>query len=161
MKLCAIVFLLMTLVASACRFPQFELRRPASDLAPTAAPQVPPASDTPIEPLAQATSATVATLEPTVTTAPLQLEAGTYQVGYQSGSLELEGTLCIPPGTGPFPTVVYNHGGLREEIGGAPEGQEDLQRSLSEAAGVSAPVLILVAENDVVQANHVQLSRMV
>ena len=43
----------------------------------------------------------------------------------------------------------------------APGGEDDLQQSLSEATKVSAPVLILVAENDVVQANHVQLSRMV
>ena len=34
---------------------------------------------------------------------------------------ELEGFLCVPEGQGPFPVVVYNHGGLGDALGGPPE----------------------------------------
>ena len=43
------------------------------------------------------------------------------QVTFQSGQLKLNGYLCRPPGPGPFPLVVYNHGGLGDIIGGPPE----------------------------------------
>lgn len=33
----------------------------------------------------------------------------------------LKGYLCRPPGPGPFPAVLYNHGGLGNIIGGAPK----------------------------------------
>lgn len=33
-------------------------------------------------------------------------------VGYRAGSEEIQALLCRPPGTGPFPTVVYNHGSV-------------------------------------------------
>ncbi|MDK1118487.1 MAG: dienelactone hydrolase family protein [Anaerolineae bacterium] len=36
-------------------------------------------------------------------------------------SQNLSGYLCIPAGAGPFPAIVYNHGGLGTTIGGAPE----------------------------------------
>jgi dienelactone hydrolase len=45
-------------------------------------------------------------------------EWSTYQ---RSGGLSLGGHLCTPPGGGPFPVVVYNHGGAGRHIGGAPE----------------------------------------
>ena len=34
---------------------------------------------------------------------------------------KLSGYLCIPAGLGPFPAVIYNHGGLGHIIGGPPE----------------------------------------
>ena len=46
--------------------------------------------------------------------------AGQKVVYKQSGST-LNGSLCKPNGTGPFPAVVYNHGGAGPIIGGAPE----------------------------------------
>ncbi|MDP7038824.1 MAG: dienelactone hydrolase family protein [Myxococcota bacterium] len=32
-----------------------------------------------------------------------------------------QGYLCVPEGNGPFPVVVYNHGGLGDALGGPPE----------------------------------------
>lgn len=46
--------------------------------------------------------------------------AGTY-VTYATGEYLLRGRLCKPEGVGPFPVVVYNHGGLEDKIGGAPD----------------------------------------
>jgi dienelactone hydrolase len=46
--------------------------------------------------------------------------AGTY-VTYATGEYVLRGRLCKPEGAGPFPAVVYNHGGLEDKIGGAPD----------------------------------------
>ena len=43
------------------------------------------------------------------------------RVTFQSGGILLTGYLCKPGGTGPFPLVVYNHGGGGGKIGGAPE----------------------------------------
>ena len=191
----------------------------------------PPAPDTP-------------TQELTITSAPVQVIPGTSEVTYQSGELELQGYLCIPPGVGPFPAVVYNHGGREGQIGGPPRetcealaqdgyvgfspirratesmaghiddvlagvdyvtrleyvdrnrlgimgfsrgglltfmaatrrssfsavvimapapgrGPNNLQQSLSDAANVTAPVLILVSENDTAPNDLVQLSHMV
>ena len=34
----------------------------------------------------------------------------------------LKGYLCKPDGKGPFPTVIYNHGGMGKAIGGDPKG---------------------------------------
>ncbi|MCD4675795.1 MAG: prolyl oligopeptidase family serine peptidase [Desulfobacula sp.] len=42
-------------------------------------------------------------------------------VTYSKGKFTLKGQLCRPKGDGPFPGVVYNHGGLGTIIGGAPE----------------------------------------
>jgi len=42
-------------------------------------------------------------------------------VRFRSGDLTLRGYLCVPAGDGPFPAVLYNHGGARNTIGGAPE----------------------------------------
>lgn len=44
------------------------------------------------------------------------------EVTYQSSGLKLKGYLCKPDGTGPFPAVMFNHGGSGDQIGGAPEG---------------------------------------
>ncbi|MEE2761212.1 MAG: dienelactone hydrolase family protein [Pseudomonadota bacterium] len=38
-----------------------------------------------------------------------------------SGSPPLSGRICKPKGSGPFPAVIFNHGGLGTKIGGAPE----------------------------------------
>ena len=46
--------------------------------------------------------------------------AGTY-VTYATGEYLLRGRLCKPEGAGPFPVVVYNHGGVEARIGGAPD----------------------------------------
>ena len=68
------------------------------------------------------------TPEPT-TAAPVQVTPGTADVVYHSGDLELKGWLCTPEGVGPFPAVLYNHGGLGDQIGGAPlETCEELAR---------------------------------
>ena len=42
-------------------------------------------------------------------------------VTYATGEYVLRGRLCKPEGAGPFPAVVYNHGGVANLIGGAPE----------------------------------------
>jgi dienelactone hydrolase len=46
--------------------------------------------------------------------------AGTV-VTYATGEYQLRGRLCKPEGAGPFPAVVYNHGGVQDRIGGAPD----------------------------------------
>ena len=40
---------------------------------------------------------------------------------YSEGDFTLSGSLCKPQGRGPFPAVVFNHGGVGPIIGGAPE----------------------------------------
>ena len=58
---------------------------------------------------------------------PLDLSADTdlgyieKNVIYTNGGIDLGGTLCKPAGAGPWPAVIYNHGGLGHIIGGAPE----------------------------------------
>lgn len=42
------------------------------------------------------------------------------EVVYYSDGLALKGTLCKPKGEGPFPVVLYHHGGFGDFIGGAP-----------------------------------------
>jgi dienelactone hydrolase len=42
-------------------------------------------------------------------------------VTYATGEYRLQGRLCKPEGKGPFPAVVYNHGGYGDKIGGAPD----------------------------------------
>jgi len=39
-----------------------------------------------------------------------------------SGKPKLSGRLCKPDGPGPFPAVIYNHGGLGNIVGGDPNG---------------------------------------
>jgi dienelactone hydrolase len=39
---------------------------------------------------------------------------------YSTKDYELKAQLCRPEGNGPFPAVMYNHGGLGTTIGGAP-----------------------------------------
>jgi len=41
-------------------------------------------------------------------------------ISFKSGELVLKGYLCKPRGSGPFPLVIYNHGGVGDIIGGAP-----------------------------------------
>jgi dipeptidyl aminopeptidase/acylaminoacyl peptidase len=48
------------------------------------------------------------------------VSAGGY-VTYRSNNPELSGRLCKPEGPGPFPAVIFNHGGLGAIIGGAPD----------------------------------------
>ncbi len=43
------------------------------------------------------------------------------EVVYQSGSMQLTGHLFTPRGTGPFPAVIYLHGGRGPIVGGNPE----------------------------------------
>ncbi|MFQ6088574.1 MAG: dienelactone hydrolase family protein, partial [Candidatus Methanofastidiosia archaeon] len=50
-----------------------------------------------------------------------QTEGFSNEVTYQSGELTLKGFLCKPEGPGPFPVVIYNHGGKGGVIGGAPK----------------------------------------
>ncbi len=38
-----------------------------------------------------------------------------------SGGYKLKGTLCLPKGVGPFAAVLYHHGGMGTQIGGAPK----------------------------------------
>ena len=42
-------------------------------------------------------------------------------VTYSTGQYTLKGHLCKPEGNGPFPAVIYNHGGVGRIIGGAPK----------------------------------------
>jgi poly(3-hydroxybutyrate) depolymerase len=42
-------------------------------------------------------------------------------VTYTTTPTPLQGYLCKPPGRGPFPLVVYNHGGMGYVVGGAPK----------------------------------------
>jgi dipeptidyl aminopeptidase/acylaminoacyl peptidase len=48
-------------------------------------------------------------------------QTGGGQAVYRTGEYTLQGKLCKPEGPGPFPAVIYNHGGLGTIIGGAPE----------------------------------------
>ncbi len=43
------------------------------------------------------------------------------EVVYKTAPETLKGYLCRPSGTGPFPAVMYNHGGVGNIIGGAPK----------------------------------------
>jgi dienelactone hydrolase len=54
------------------------------------------------------------------------------EVVYGGGS-GLKGYLCVPAGAGPHPAALYNHGGVGEAIGGAPE---ETCRALAEAGYV-------------------------
>ncbi|MBI4226673.1 MAG: dienelactone hydrolase family protein [Candidatus Omnitrophica bacterium] len=61
------------------------------------------------------------------------------EILYPSGGLRIKGSLCTPEGPGPFPAVIYNHGGRRGAIGGAPV---ETCEALAEAGFVGfAPVL--------------------
>jgi dienelactone hydrolase len=42
------------------------------------------------------------------------------EVTYQSGTIRLKGYLETPAGSGPFPAVIYLHGGLPPKVGGDP-----------------------------------------
>jgi carboxymethylenebutenolidase len=53
------------------------------------------------------------------TEAPRPSAAGV-DVTYARGEYELHGRLCKPEGPGPFPAVVYNHGGVVDKVVGAP-----------------------------------------
>jgi dienelactone hydrolase len=47
--------------------------------------------------------------------------SGASSVVYSQSEGGLSGYLAVPKGQGPFPAVVYNHGGLGNKIGGPPE----------------------------------------
>ena len=42
-------------------------------------------------------------------------------ITYSKTNVYLRGYLCKPKGSGPLPTVIYNHGGLGNMVGGAPK----------------------------------------
>lgn len=42
------------------------------------------------------------------------------EITYSKVERPLKGTLCTPAGKGPFSAVIYNHGGVGSQIGGAP-----------------------------------------
>ena len=43
------------------------------------------------------------------------------RITLESGGYKLKGTLCLPDGDGPFAAVLYHHGGMGTQIGGAPK----------------------------------------
>ncbi len=49
-----------------------------------------------------------------------QSSAAAVDVTYARGEYELHGRLCKPEGPGPFPAVVYNHGGVADKVAGVP-----------------------------------------
>ena len=53
--------------------------------------------------------------------ATCSIALGGEPVNILSGGHRLQGTVCLPGGQGPFPAVVYHHGGVGHRIGGAPE----------------------------------------
>ena len=58
----------------------------------------------------------------TLATAGGNADGGQFrEVVYTTTPETLKGYLCRPTGTGPFPAVVYNHGGVGDIIGGAPK----------------------------------------
>ena len=60
------------------------------------------------------------------------------KVVYTTKPKTLKGYLCRPSGAGPFPAVLYNHGGLGNIIGGAPK---ETCEALAEAGFVGfAPI---------------------
>jgi len=60
------------------------------------------------------------------------------EVIYTTKPTTLKGYLCRPSGAGPFPAVLYNHGGLGDIIGGAPK---ETCEALAEAGFVGfAPI---------------------
>ncbi len=59
------------------------------------------------------------THEPTST--PIEFSSLSKVEVIYNDELNLFGYLCTPRGIGPFPAVIFNHGGLGEVIGGAPE----------------------------------------
>ncbi len=46
--------------------------------------------------------------------------AAAERVAFSGDGIQLTGYLCKPEGSGPFPLVVYNHGGMGSIVGGAP-----------------------------------------
>ncbi len=65
---------------------------------------------------------------------PSPLE-GKERVTYRQGNLALKGDLCRPEGAGPFPAVIYYHGGTQGQIGGAPR-----QTGFSSYRNVTVPI---------------------
>ena len=59
------------------------------------------------------------TAEPSVT--PIVFDSVSKTEVFYNDELNLSGYLCIPQGIGPFPAVIFKHGGLGDVIGGAPE----------------------------------------
>ena len=44
------------------------------------------------------------------------------EVVFQSGSISLKGYIVTPKGNGPFPAVIFMHGGRGSRVGGDPKG---------------------------------------
>ena len=77
----------------------------------------------------------VLALTPLVVAQSVQ-SAGAQIVEFSSGNLHLKGYLWKPPGRGPFPAVLFNHGS---------GGNDSMQTSgmpISQAAGVLAPIFL-------------------
>ncbi|GMR11045.1 MAG: hypothetical protein BMS9Abin28_1869 [Anaerolineae bacterium] len=231
------LLLTLAILLAGCRAPRRQ--RPAPTL-PTEAPAESPALTVPQDtPSPTALPVATPTQEPRPEHTPVRVTPGSYEVVYRTGEYELKGYLCLPKGEPPFPAVIYNHGGLGDQIGGAPaetcealaeagfvgfsplrrptmsmEGHLDdvlagvdyvkdlgyvdldrlaimgfsrgglltfmagtvapddfkaivimapavkiLEGYLAEAGKISAPVLLLVSENDNVQQNHIRSSQ--
>lgn len=72
------------------------------------------------------------------------------EVSFQSGSQRLKGYLATPGGTGPFPTVLFLHGGMGPIVGGNPSAVVD---ALANAGFVGfSPI----RRNNLSMATHVQ-----
>ncbi|MBC8506805.1 MAG: dienelactone hydrolase family protein [Anaerolineales bacterium] len=81
----------------------------------TAIPSTPTISPT----TAKVTHSPTSTAEPSDT--PIVFESVSKTEVLYNSELSLSGYLCTPLGLGPFPAVIFNHGGLGDVIGGAPE----------------------------------------
>ena len=70
--------------------------------------------------------------------ATCSIALGGEPVNILSGGHRLQGTVCLPGGQGPFPAVVYHHGGVGHRIGGPPE---DTCRALAKKGFVGLAVI--------------------
>ena len=72
------------------------------------------------------------------TLAMCSIAEGYEPVTILSGGHRLQGTVCLPGGNGPFPAVIYHHGGAGRRVGGAPE---DTCTALASAGFVGLAVI--------------------
>ena len=125
-----LVLFVLSLVMISCRLNQpakISPISPTAQIAPTLTPspeKVAEISSTPTATLltpteVKATQSASPTLEPTST--PIEFTSLSKDEVFYNNELNLSGYLCTPQGVAPFPAVVFNHGGLGDVIGGAPE----------------------------------------
>lgn len=110
--------LTLALAILACAAPR--LLPTATSAPPTSAPQITASPQPTPTPSPAPTPTQTALPLPTATATPIPVTPGVSQVIYRSGGLELKAFLCVPAAAAPLPAVVYNHGGLGNQIGGAP-----------------------------------------